>query len=61
MSGAVLIKRQLLAVILAWPIAFGAGWVVSQLIHQDWPLALFPIAWLGLLFFTLRSYGDWRE
>ena len=51
-------KTKLLVLFLAWPGAVGVGWLVARLIHADWPIAAVPVAWLVLLYWTLRRYVD---
>lgn len=50
-------KNQLFALLFAWPLAVLIGWLLARVTHTDWPAAAMPIAWLGVLFRTLRDYA----
>ncbi|HEX8325884.1 MAG TPA: hypothetical protein VF595_18410 [Tepidisphaeraceae bacterium] len=51
-------KHKLLALIFGWPLAVLVGWAVARITHVDWLAAVFPVAWLGLLFTQLRRYTN---
>ena len=50
-------KTKILVLLLAWPGAVLVGWVLARLTHTQWPIGVVPMAWLGVLFFTLRGYA----
>lgn len=54
-------KTKILVLLLAWPGAVLVGWLVARLTHTHWPIGVVPIAWLGVLFFTLRGYVQESE